>query len=66
METRILDINIVNKNDVIPYDLLLLSDDTKEAIDKNLDKDLKHRKLNKEHGQDHDIKKKKTISMIRN
>jgi aminoglycoside 6'-N-acetyltransferase I len=38
METRILDINIVNKNDVIPYDLLLLSDDTKEAIDKNLDK----------------------------
>jgi ribosomal protein S18 acetylase RimI-like enzyme len=32
-----LTIRIINKTEQIPYDLLLLSDDTKEAINKNLD-----------------------------
>jgi N-acetylglutamate synthase-like GNAT family acetyltransferase len=38
VSTSTLNISIANTNDKIPYDLLLLSDDTKEAIDKNLEK----------------------------
>ncbi|MBS1510254.1 MAG: GNAT family N-acetyltransferase [Bacteroidetes bacterium] len=38
MDTSTIEINIAGENEEVPYALLLLSDDTKEAIDHNLAK----------------------------